>query len=104
MRFLFGLIIGVLALAAFLYFGGPEYLKAFGSKTEQAGTKLEKYEKEIKSTAKEAKEVFGDTAETVKEKAGDAKESIGAAINKAKKAVAGANENTDEKQREAEKD
>ena len=88
MRFLFGLIIGVLALAAFLYFGGPEYLKAFGSKTEQAGTKLEKYEKEIKSTAKEAKEVVGDTA----------------AINKAKKAVAGANENTDEKQREAEKD
>ncbi|OGP15306.1 MAG: hypothetical protein A2054_02015 [Deltaproteobacteria bacterium GWA2_55_10] len=102
-KFLFGLVIGIVALGAFLYFGGPKYLKLIGSKTEQAGERLEKYERSFKHTADEAKEAASDTAETVKEKAGSAKESIGYAIDKARKTVERANENTEEKSRESDR-
>ncbi|MBI5642520.1 MAG: hypothetical protein HY954_03485 [Deltaproteobacteria bacterium] len=65
-KLLLGFILGIAVLAAFLYFGGAGYLKTFGAKTEEAGAKLEKYEKEIKDTAKEAKEVVEDTAKGAK--------------------------------------
>ncbi len=86
-KFLIGLAIGIIALGAFLYFGGPGYLKLIGSKTEQAGERLEKYEKSFKRTADEAKEAVKDTAETVKEKAGDAKEAFDKTVSKTKKTV-----------------
>lgn len=86
-KFIFGVIIGILALGAFLYFGGPKYLKLFGAKTEQAGERLEKYEKGLKRSADEATDKLKDTAETVKEKAGDAKESVEKTVDKTKKAV-----------------
>lgn len=86
-KFIFGVLIGVLALAAFLYFGGPRYMRIFGAKTEEAGARLEKYEKGLKETAGEAAEKVKDTAETVKEKAGAAKESVGETYDKTKKAV-----------------
>lgn len=86
-KFILGVIIGILALAAFLYFGGPKYLKIFGAKTEEAGERLEKYEKGLKHTAEEATEKVKETAETVKEKAGEAKESVGKTVDKTKKAV-----------------
>lgn len=86
-KFLFGIIIGILALAAFLYFGGPRYMKIFGAKTEEAGERLEKYEKGFKQSADEAAEKVKETAETVKEKAGETKESLGKTVEKTKKAV-----------------
>lgn len=86
-KFIIGVVIGILALAAFLYFGGPKYLKMFGAKTEEAGERLEKYEKGFKHTAEEAAETVKETAETVKEKAGAAKEKAGEAYEKTKKAV-----------------
>lgn len=86
-KFILGVVIGIIALAAFLYFGGPKYLKIFGAKTEEAGERLEIYEKKLKHTAEEAAEKVKDTAETVKEKAGEAKESVGKTVEKTKKAV-----------------
>ena len=86
-KFILGVIIGILALAAFLYFGGPKYLRIFGAKTEEAGERLERYEKGLKHTAEEATEKVKETAETVKEKAGEAKESVGKTVEKTKKAV-----------------
>ena len=86
-KFILGVIIGVLALAAFLYFGGPKYLKIFGAKTEEAGERLERYEKGLKHTAEEATEKVKATAETVKEKAGEAKESVGKTVDKTKEKV-----------------
>ena len=65
-KFILGVIIGILALAAFLYFGGPKYLKIFGAKTEEAGERLERYEKGLKHTAEEAKESVGKTVEKTK--------------------------------------
>lgn len=86
-KFIFGILIGVLALAAFLYFGGPRYLKIFGAKTQETGARLEKYEKGLKHATEEAAETVKDTAETVKEKAGAAKESVGKTVEKTKKVV-----------------
>lgn len=86
-KFIIGVVIGVVALAAFLYFGGPKYLKAFGSKTEQAGENLEKYEKELKHTADDAKEAVKDTAESVKETAKDARKAVNKTVDTTKKAV-----------------
>jgi CHASE3 domain sensor protein len=86
-KFILGVLIGILALAAFLYFGGPKYLKIFGAKTEEAGERLEKYEKGFKHTADEAAETVKETAQTVKEKAGAAKESVEKTVEKTKKAV-----------------
>ena len=81
-KFILGVIIGILALAAFLYFGGPKYLRIFGAKTEEAGERLERYEKGLKHTAEEATEKVKETAETVKEKAGEAKESVDKTVDK----------------------
>ncbi|HEY4706067.1 MAG TPA: hypothetical protein VII64_01315 [Thermodesulfobacteriota bacterium] len=86
-KFLIGVLIGIVALGAFLYFGGPKYLKLIGSKTEEAGERLEKYEKSFKHTAEEAKEAVKETAETVKEKAGGAKEALDKTVSKTRKTV-----------------
>lgn len=75
-KFLLGFIIGILALACFFYFGGSKYLKAFGSKTEQAGEQLEKYEKKFKKTAKETTEAVRETASGAKEAVETTKEKV----------------------------
>ena len=86
-KFILGVLIGILALAAFLYLGGPKYMQIFGAKTEEAGQRLEKYEKGLKHNTEEAAETVKETAETVKEKAGAAKESVGKTVEKTKKVV-----------------
>lgn len=86
-KVLFGFLLGIIAITAFLYFGGPGYVKLAGSKTEEAGARLEKYEEGLKHTAQEAKEAITDTAETVKEKAENAKGAVRKTIGKTKEAV-----------------
>lgn len=70
-NFIFGFLIGIAVLLAFLYFGGPKYMVAFGNKTEQAGKKLEHYEKPVQDTAKGAArsvdKAYDKTKEKVKE-------------------------------------
>lgn len=65
-KILFGFVIGVAALVVFLYFGGARYVKLFGAKTEQAGEKLEAYEKEMKEKTREAEKKVQDTAKGAK--------------------------------------
>ncbi|MEK6758349.1 MAG: hypothetical protein AABY51_01120 [Deltaproteobacteria bacterium] len=79
-KFLLGFIIGVILLLAFFYFGGAGYLKAFGTKTEETGAKLEVYEKEVKKTADEAKESVTETAK-------DAREAVDSTVESTKKVV-----------------
>lgn len=76
-RLFFGGIAGVVLLGLFFYLGGPKYLTALGAKTEQTGEKLEKYEKEIKDSAKK-------TVKTVKKKTKAAKETVDETLEKAK--------------------
>lgn len=45
-----GILIGILFLYLFIYFGGADYLQAFGKKTEEAGKGLKHYEKDVKET------------------------------------------------------
>lgn len=59
-RFLIGVVLGILLLFVFLYFGGPSYLETFGKKTEEAGKNLKKYEQTTRDTAKKVGEKFED--------------------------------------------
>ena len=90
-KLILGFIIGVAVLVFFLYLGGSKYVKALGVRTEQAGEKLEGYERKLKRTAREASEVLRDTAsdtkDAVKEKAGDAKEAVDKTRKKVNKLV-----------------
>lgn len=49
-NFLFGFLIIIAVLAAFLY--GPKYMIVVGAKTEEAGKKLENYQKPLLNTVK----------------------------------------------------
>ena len=42
------LVLGIILLYLFIYFGGADYLEEFGRKTEQAGKELKQYEKDVK--------------------------------------------------------
>lgn len=66
-KYLIGVLIGAIALFAFVYLGGARYLKIFGAKTEEAGGKLERVEKEMKQGAKSAKKSVEKTVEKTKE-------------------------------------
>lgn len=67
-KFLLGVLIGSIVLFAFVYLGGARYVKIFGTKTEEAGGKLEHVEKEMKEGAETAKKTVEKTVEKTKEK------------------------------------
>lgn len=70
-KFIFGVLIGISFLVLFIYFGWAKYLKTFGARTEEAGQKLEGYQKPVQETAKTVKKAvdktYDKTRETVKE-------------------------------------
>lgn len=84
---LIGILLGVVVLAVFVYFGGGKYLQAFGAKTEQAGVKLEGYEMKMKNTTKEAEVTVKKTAGAVKDTAVSAKDKVGKTYDKTKEKV-----------------
>lgn len=61
-----GIILGIIVLTGFVYFGGAKYLKSLGTKTEAAGEKLEKVERQLKESTKDAKKSVDRTAEKMK--------------------------------------
>ncbi|MFQ5465210.1 MAG: hypothetical protein ACE5EI_04710 [Thermodesulfobacteriota bacterium] len=67
-KFVLGFLLGVLALALFVYYGGGDYLKAAGSRTEEAGKALKGYEKKMKRSIEGVREKAGETVERTKEK------------------------------------
>ncbi len=75
-KILLGFILGLVALFIFLYFGGAKYLRTFGHKTEQAGEKLEGYEKQIKEKTEGAQKAVKETAESAKKTAEKTKEKV----------------------------
>ncbi len=50
-KFLLGIVIGVVVIVCFIYFGGGNILKALGKKTIEVGEKVEIYEKALKEVA-----------------------------------------------------
>lgn len=90
-KFILGFFLGIAVLFAFLYFGGARYVKVFGVKTEEAGEKLEKYEKQIKesagTTGEKVKETAKSAGETVKETARGVRKSAGKAVDRTKEKV-----------------
>lgn len=73
-KLVLGFILGVLALALFVYYGGGDYLKAAGSKTEEAGEALKVYEKKMRKSIEGVREKAGDTAEKTREKVDSTRE------------------------------
>lgn len=59
-RLIIGVILGMLLLFLFLYFGGPSYLETFGKKAEETGKNLKRYEKTTRDTAKKVEEKYED--------------------------------------------
>lgn len=59
-RLIIGVILGILLLFLFLYFGGPSYLETFGKKTEETGKSLKRYEKTTRDTTKKVEEKYED--------------------------------------------
>lgn len=90
-KVILGFFLGIIALGLFLYFGGGRYVKALGVKTEEAGTRLETYEKKMKETTKDAgstvKEKTEGAKETVEEKAHNVKDAVNETYGKAKEKV-----------------
>jgi len=65
-RVFLGIVIGILLFFLFLYFGGADYMKDFGRKTEKVGKELKQYEKDIQEGAKKAKDIAEKTGEKLK--------------------------------------
>lgn len=61
-----GIIIGIVLIIVFLYFGGSRYLKSFGEKTEEAGDKIQKYERTLKDSVDSAKDSVEKSKERIK--------------------------------------
>ena len=62
------LVLGIILLYLFIYFGGADYLEKFGKKTEQAGKELKQYEKNVKDAATTVEKSLEKAKDKVKEK------------------------------------
>lgn len=79
-KLFFGGLAGMVLLVVFFYFGGPGYLRSFGSGTEAAGERLEKYGEQIKDSTDKA-------GKTVKKTARDAKKTVDKTFEKTKEKI-----------------
>ncbi|MFQ5480180.1 MAG: hypothetical protein ACE5DW_02780 [Thermodesulfobacteriota bacterium] len=57
MKFFLGIIIGIIALLAFIYFGGADYLRFIGRQTDKAAEHVERYEKKMHGMKERARKV-----------------------------------------------
>lgn len=67
-RFLIGIILGIILLFLFLYLGGPGYLETFGEKTSETGRNLKRYEQPAKDTAKKVEDTYEDVKKKLEDK------------------------------------
>ncbi len=67
-RFFIGIIVGIIALICFVYFGGADYLRSAGRHADRAAEQVEKYEKKMHG--------MKDRAQKVREKAEEAGKKI----------------------------
>ena len=67
-KLVLGISLGIILLYLFIYFGGADYLEAFGKKTEQAGKELKQYEKNVKDATTTVEKSLEKAKDKVKEK------------------------------------
>jgi hypothetical protein len=65
-RWIFWAIVLCIFIVLFVFFGGGEYLKKFGSKAEDAGEKMTVYEEGMKDAVKKTKDTVEESREAVK--------------------------------------
>jgi len=56
-RFFIGIIVGIIALICFVYFGGADYLRSAGKHVDNAAQHIEKYEKKMHGMKERARKV-----------------------------------------------
>ncbi len=61
-RFFIGIIVGIVALIFFVYYGGADYVRSFGRQADKAAVQMEKYEKKLHKMTDSAKKA-GEKAE-----------------------------------------
>ncbi len=69
LRVYIGIIIGIAAVLAFVYFGGADFLRYIERHTDRAAVKVEKYEKKLhklKDSAGKVREKAEETGKNIK--------------------------------------
>lgn len=66
-KIFYGILLGILALVLFVYFGGGDYLRAVGEGADEAGKIVQGYEKRLKKGIDSAKETAEDANRKVEE-------------------------------------
>jgi len=56
-RFFIGIIVGIIALICFVYFGGADYLRSAGRHADKAAEHIERYEKKMHGMKQRAEKV-----------------------------------------------
>ncbi|MFQ5428215.1 MAG: hypothetical protein ACE5EZ_04450 [Thermodesulfobacteriota bacterium] len=67
-KFFIGIIVGIIALICFIYFGGSDYVRSLGRHADKAAEQMETYEKKMRG--------FKERAGKVREKAEEAGKKI----------------------------
>ncbi len=70
-KLILGIIIGIVLLVLFVYFGGGRYLQQAAKEAEKAGGEIEQYEKKLKESAKKVEHGIEKVKEKIKEKTSD---------------------------------
>ncbi len=56
-RFFIGIIVGIVALILFVYFGGADYVRSVGRHADKAAEHIERYEKKMHNMKERAEKV-----------------------------------------------
>lgn len=75
-KFIVGFIIGIIALAAFVYFGGGEYVGSMGKSTQRAGKIIQGYEKKMKKAVGGLRESAEERVDKTRERFNDKTEKL----------------------------
>lgn len=70
-KFIVGFIIGIIALVAFVYFGGGEYVRSMGKSTNRAGKIIQRYEKKMKKAVGGVRDAAEEKVDRTKERFND---------------------------------
>ena len=69
-KFFIGIIVGIIALIFFVYFGGADYVRSLGRHADRAAEKMETYEKKmhgLKEKAGKVREQAEEAGKRIKE-------------------------------------
>lgn len=70
-KFIVGFILGVIALVAFVYFGGGDYVRSLSKHTNKAGKVIQSYEKKMKKAVSGVRDAAEEKVDQTRERLND---------------------------------